>query len=83
MKGEKRIRNLYTSRFTFLIFLLLICSYYLTCSRKFNNPTAPGGGTGGNNHSPNPPTQPQPPDGAVKIDLNLTLGWFCTDPDLG
>jgi hypothetical protein len=39
------------------------------------------GGGGGGNNPPNPPTNPNPANGAVNQPANLTFTWTCTDPN--
>ncbi len=38
-------------------------------------------GGGGGNNPPNPPTNPNPGNGAVNQPTSLTLTWSCTDPN--
>ena len=33
------------------------------------------------NNPPNPPSDPDPEDGATDIDVNVVLSWTCSDPD--
>jgi len=37
----------------------------------------------GENHPPNPPTNPSPPNGAINIDIEADLSWDCSDPNGG
>ena len=34
-----------------------------------------------NNNPPNPPSDPYPNDGAIDVDINADLSWYCSDPD--
>jgi hypothetical protein len=33
------------------------------------------------NQPPNPPSNPNPPDGALDVSISAILSWYCSDPD--
>jgi len=65
-------------RLAWFLLFLFASGLLLSCSHRFKNPEDPA-----LNLSPSASSNPYPADGATNQGVNVTLGWSCSDPNLG
>lgn len=67
--------------FLFVLLALFLIAGLNACSKDSDTVT---GTTGGGNHNPDEPFNPNPTNNATNVSRqNLTISWDCTDPDQG